>query len=65
MMIFFGILIRKDNQVTSRYISHKSNIDVGVIPNPALDIFFSLELLLTAPVIARQAITGNIAETIL
>ena len=62
MMIFWGVLIGKDSRVTSRYIFYKSNIvfdtivDVGVIPNPALDNFFSLELPLIVPVVARQAL---------
>ena len=61
-MIFWEVLIGKDNQVTLRYIFYKSNVvfdtivDVGVIPNLALVNFFSLELPLIAPVIARQAL---------
>ena len=48
MIIFWEVLIRKDSQVTSRYIFYKNNIDfytivdVGVIPNPPLDKFFLL-----------------------
>ena len=47
-VFFGGVLIEKDSQVTSPYIFYKSSIafdtiiDVGVIPNPALDKYFLL-----------------------
>ena len=62
MIIFWEVLIGKDNQVTSRYIFYRSKVvfdtivDVGLIPNLALVKFFSLELPLIAPVITRQAL---------
>ena len=60
---FHGVLIGEGIQVTSQCIFWKSNtvfdtmVDLEVIPNPALDDFFFLELPLIAPAFGIQALS--------